>query len=428
MPRYVFVSPKGYVGTGPGQQGLMILDLDGQPVWFLPSPGVAPFNFQLQSYQGQPVLTWWAGSVAAGHGEGAGYLMNTSYRIIATIRAGNGLQADLHELNLTPAGTALITAYRTADADLSPLGGPSDGQVLACQAQEIDIATGRMLFAWDCLDHVPITETREPLPSGSPAAPFDYFHMNSIGVTADGDLLISSRNTWTVYKVSRASGQIVWRLNGRRSDFTMGPGAAFYWQHDVRAQPGGRITVFDDASSPPEETQSRGIVLSLDEATHRASLVRQFVHPARLLSDNQGSMQLLANGRAFVGWGDEPYFSEFLPDGRLVLDGRLPANDQSYRAFTYDWVGHPTDDPVLAAQPSTTGGVTVYASWNGATELANWRVLAGPSPASLAVAANVQRSGFETAISVRSPGPYYAVVALDRNHRQIGRSSPVRAT
>ena len=427
-PHHIFLSPKGYVGNGPGQQGLMILDTAGQLVWFLPMPANAPFNFQMQTYQGKPVLTWWSGSVTAGHGQGACTIMDASYRTIATIQAGNGLQADLHEMTLTPAGTALITAYRTAAADLSALGGPTSGQVLSCQAQEIDIATGQMIFAWDSLDHVPVTETRAALASGDQTTPFDYFHMNSISLAPDGDLLISSRNTWTVYKVSRASGNIVWRLNGKASDFAMGPGAAFYWQHHVRAHAGNQLSIFDDGSSPPEESQSRGILLSVDETAKQARLVRQYVHPARLLADNQGSMQILPDGRVFVGWGDQPYFSEFTADGTLVLDGRLPANDQSYRAFAYDWVGKPTDAPALAVQPSTTRGVTAYASWNGATELASWRVLAGASASSLSPAATVHRAGFETAIAVGSSGPYFVAAALDRSGREIGRSAPVHLT
>jgi hypothetical protein len=120
---------------------------------------------------------------------------------VAEIRAGNGLQADLHELNLTPQGTALVTAYRVTTTDLSVLGGPSNGQVLAPQAQEIDIATGKLLWYWDCLEHVPVTETCSSPPNEKQTSPFDYFHMNSIAVAPDGDLLISARNTWAVFKL-----------------------------------------------------------------------------------------------------------------------------------------------------------------------------------------------------------------------------------
>ncbi|MGH9101569.1 MAG: arylsulfotransferase family protein, partial [Acidimicrobiales bacterium] len=232
-PRYVLVSPKGYQADGPGQQGLMILDRRGRLVWFLPRPGhsSSPFDLQVQTYRGQQVLTWWQGTVVTGHGQGSCHVADSSYREIATVQAGNGLQADLHELCLTPHGTALITAYRTAAADLSAIGGPRRGQVLACQAQEVDVQSGRLLFSWDSLDHVPVTESYGKPATGKSAAPFDYFHINSVSLAPDGDLLISARNTWTVYKVARPGGEVVWRLNGKRSDFEMGGGSRFYWQH-----------------------------------------------------------------------------------------------------------------------------------------------------------------------------------------------------
>ncbi|MGH9067602.1 MAG: arylsulfotransferase family protein [Acidimicrobiales bacterium] len=430
-PRYVFVSPKGYQTDGPGQQGLMMLDTAGNLVWFLPLVGSssAPFDLQVQTYRGKPVLTWWQGKVLAGYGEGLCHLADSSYRQIATVQAGNGLKADLHELNLTPEGTALITAYRTADADLSALGGPAKGQVFACQAQEVDVATGKLLFSWDSLDHVPVTETYAKLPTGKSKGPFDYFHINSVSLAPDGDLLISARNTWTIYKVSRSTGKIAWRLNGKKSDFAMGKGTNFYWQHHARAHPGGELSLFDDGASPPEEVQSRGIVLRLDTKAGQpatAQLVRQYTHPAKLLADNQGSMQLLGDGRVFVGWGDEPYFSEFTKDGTLVLDGRFPADDQSYRAFTSDWTGHPTESPALAVEGDTTGGTTVYASWNGATELSSWVVLSGKSPSNLTAAGRSRRVGFETVISVVSSDKWFAVAALDRQGKEIGRSKPVQ--
>ncbi|MGH9128883.1 MAG: arylsulfotransferase family protein [Acidimicrobiales bacterium] len=423
--RYIFVTPKGYQTTGPGQAGLMVLDREGKLLWFMPklATSESPFDLQVQTYQGKPVLTWWQGTVVNGSGQGECYIADSSYRQIATVQAGNGLKADLHELVLTPQGTALITAYRTTTTDLSAIGGPSKGQVMACQAQEIDVATGKLVFSWDSLDHVPVTETEAGLTN---KGPFDYFHINSVSLAPDGDLLISARNTWTVYKVSRSSGDIVWRLNGKHSDFTMGKGSHFYWQHHVRAHAGNQLSIFDDAASPPEEAQSRGILLHLDPRTMQASLVRQYVHPARLLAGNQGSMQVLSDNRVFIGWGNQPYFSEFLRDGTLVLDGRFPVDDQSYRAFAYDWVGTPTDDPAMAVKPDTTGGVTVFASWNGATQLDSWQVLAGKGPSSLAPAASAPKVGFETPISVDSSCPYFAVVALDTNSTQIGRSKPVR--
>jgi hypothetical protein len=423
-PRYLLLAPKGYSTGGPGQQGLMIVDRRGELVWFQ-SSGSFTMGLDVQSFQGQPHLTWWEGNIVNGYGQGVGVIADASYRRVATVHAQNGLQADLHEFALTPQGTALVTAYSTVEADLSSLGGPRAGQLLEGVVQEIEVATGRLLFEWHSLQHVPIEETYQKL-DPSAGGLFDYFHVNSVAVAPDGDLLISARNTWTVYKVSHATGEVLWRLGGRRSDFALDPGARFAWQHHVRPHGAARISIFDNGASPAVERQSRAILLSVDEQARRATLEREYTHPAELLVPNQGSFELLQSGGALVGWGAQPYVSEFDENGDLVLDGRLPADDQSYRAFARDWVGKPSEPPALAIGSNAVGGSTVYASWNGATQVARWQVLAGESPGTLSPIAQEPRSGFETAISVNSSGPYFVVVALDRSGAELGRSQPQR--
>jgi hypothetical protein len=425
-PSSVILAPRGYALGAPGQSGVMVAGSDGHLIWFRPTAGT-PMDLNVQSYQGKPVLTWWEGDIINGYGNGTGQIVDETYAQVATVHGGNGLQADLHEFLLTPQGTALITAYRSLNTDLTSVGGPASGPTLEGVVQEIDVATGAVLFEWRSLDHVALTETYLPSPGPSPTAPFDYFHVNSIDVAPDGDLLVGARNTWAVYKVSRSSGAIVWRLGGRRSNFAVASDATFYWQHDVRAQGANTISLFDDGATPTEEQQSRGLVLALDTAQMRATLSRQYTHPARLLAPNQGSMQVLASGGAFVGWGAEPYFSQFAADGTILLDGRLPNNVQSYRTYVRSWTGRPTDTPAIAVRSSAVVGTTVYASWNGSTELAEWQVLAGAGAPSLSAVARARRTGFETSISVASSGPYYAVVALDRTGAQLGRSAAVQA-
>ena len=427
QPRYIFVAPRGYTSTSVGQSGLMIVDRDGGLVWFGPPLGGTPLNFTTQVYRGKPVLTWSAGVVnEVGVTTGTSYIADSSYHVIATVKAGNGAQTDLHDFKLTPQGTALVTAHRKVSADLSALGGPAKGAVLASAAQEIDVATGKVLLDWNSLDHVPLTESKQPLQGGTAAAPYDYFHINSVALAPDGDLLISSRNTWTVYKVARRSGTIRWRLGGKKSNFTAGPGAAFSWQHDASMPGPDTLTLFDNASAPPEEKQSRALVLHVDTGAMRVRLRRAYTHPADLLADNQGSMQLLPDGRAFVGWGAQPYFSEFAGNGELLLNGQFPLNDQSYRAFTSDWTGHPPGRPAVVVRPNPARGSAVHVSWNGATEVETWAVLAGKNPSALAAAGSQRWAGFETVISVNSEGPYFAVTAHDASGQQLGRSATVK--
>jgi Arylsulfotransferase (ASST) len=428
VPPYVFLGNKAYLGSPVGQPGLMIAQRDGEIAWFNPVTDGQVMDFNVQSYQGKPVLTWWRGIIGSTFGKGTCYIADSSYLVIATVKAGHGLMADMHEFNLTDQGTALITAYRQRSADLSAVGGKTSGAVWSGVVQEIDIATGDVVLQWDSLDHVPVTETRQPLIGGTPDRPFDYFHINSIGVASDGDLLVSSRNTWTVYKIGRHDGTIRWRLGGKKSDFTIGAGARFYWQHHVRAHGTDLLTVFDNGSSPAEEAQSRGLLLSLDTASKHVTLQHAYTHPAGLLADNQGSVQLLPGNRVFIGWGAEPYFTQYDADGSVLLDGQLPIGDQSYRAFTADWTGYPVDRPAVVVKTNPANGSAVYVSWNGATEVATWRVHAGKKDSTLSTVASQPRSGFETVIAANSTGPYFAVTAHDSAGKLLGQSATAERT
>ncbi len=429
--RYLFLNAP-YSASGHG--GTMILDSRGELVWFGPDTGTGHrLTFSPQSYQGKPVLAWFQGLVVKGYGQGELVIADSSYRTIKVIRAANGVLADFHEFVITPAGTALVTAYRKhSGADLSDVGGSSSGVLLSGVAQEIDIATGRLLFEWDSLRHVPVTETYQARDEigdggdGTAARPFNYFHINSLALDADGDLLVSSRNTWTVYKVSRKTGEVLWRMNGKKSDFTMGPGARFSWQHDVRPHGDGALTVFDNGAFPAQEKQSRALILAVDTRAMHVSLTKAYVHPGkRLLAGAMGSAQLLPGGGMLVGWGTEPFFSEFAPDGRLLLDGRIARDAPSYRAYAGHWAGHPAEPPAVAVR-RRSGGATVYASWNGATSVASWTVYAGKAPSSLVEIGSVRRSGFETAITVHSAGPYFAVQSRDAAGKALSRSLPVK--
>jgi Arylsulfotransferase (ASST) len=423
VPPYVFLANKPYIGRPIGQRGLLMAERGGDVAWFRPQTQVWDFN--VQSYKGKPVLTWWHGRTGAIYGRGNCYIADSSYAQIAEVKCGNGLMADMHEFNLTSQGTALVDAYMPQKADMSSVGGKKNGVVAAGVVQEIDIATGDVIFEWNSLDHVPLTESMS-MPangSGTSDSPYDYFHINSIDVAWDGDLLVSSRNTWAVYKVGRRDGQVKWRLGGKNSSFAMGPGARFYHQHHVRSAGSGVITIFDNGASPQKEPQSRGIIVKLDLTKMTATLQQAFTSPGKLLADNQGSMQLLPGDRALVGWGAQPYYTEFDSDGSVIMNGQLPNGDQSYRAFTGDWAGYPADKPAVALRANPARGTAVYVSWNGATEVATWRVLAGKHPSSLAAVATQPRNGFETVIVADSTGPYFAVAAHDASGQQLGESA-----
>ncbi len=422
LPTGRMMSTAQAVAAGLGMTGVQITNPNGTLVWFHPVNGLAT-NLQVQTYRGKPVLTYWAGKIVSGIGYGNGYLLDTGYNPVATIKAGNGLRVDLHELTLTPQNTAIVTAYRNRAADLTAIGGPAQGVAIESVIQEIDIASGKVLFQWNSLDHVPVADSYA---KAQGTGPQDYFHINSVGLWDNNHLIVSSRNTWSAYLIDRRTGAIVWTLGGKKSDFHIGPGANFEWQHHIRRLGQKQMTVFDDGAVPVEEPTSRGLVLDIDETHKRVALAKAFIHPARLLTYYEGSVQVLPNGNVFVGWGTEPYSSEFLPTGELLYDLRFPTNDQSYRAFRYPWTANPSAPPLISLDKDQIGGYALHASWNGATDVASWQVLSGTSTKNLEPVAVVPKSGFETVITTHAQGPYVAAAALDVHGKRLGVSNPVR--
>jgi hypothetical protein len=420
-PGDVFLTPT----HGLGQSGPMIVNPQGGLVWYQPVPtGEVATDLQVESYRGQPVLTWWQGLIPAilGVGFGTDEIYSSSYTPIATVSAGNGYRADLHDFQLTPQGSAFITAYSLVDADLSSVGGSRDGALQDAIVQEIDVPTGLVMFEWHAYGHVELSDSFTRPPEDT-EHPWDFFHLNSISLDpwGDGNFVISSRNTWAAYEIDHVSGAILWRLGGRRSSFRMGPGTGTAWQHDVRWQPDHTLTIFDNGASPKQHSQSRVIREQLDWPRREVTLVGRDVRSPPLLTGSQGDDQVLADGNSFVGWGEEPYFTEFSPSGQIVFEGHFPFPGESYRAFRFAWSATPAAPPALAVTVSGSGS-TVYASWNGATGVSAWRVLAGATPATLAAVASAASTGFQTTIAVAGTDADFAVQALGAGGEVLGTS------
>ena len=336
-----FGPPSGH-GAGPE-----ILSTAGQVIWYHPVPaGTAVTDFRTQTYLGKPVLTWIQQSKS---GSVTDYIYNDHYKLIATVKAGDGAATDMHEFQLTPWNTALITATKTVRANLAAFGGPKNQVVTDGIVQEIDIRTGKVLFQWDSAGHVPYGDSHLPLP-GNANEGWDWFHINAAHLDPSGNLIVDSRYTWAFYDVSRRTGKVLWQLGGKHSSFKEkaapgqvldNAGAIFAWQHDPVAVSSDVYTVFDDESDG-DSTQlpySRAVTVRLDFKTHVATLVKAFRQPEGLLTVAFGSVQTTSDGDQFVGWGQAPYVSEFSPSGKLVYNAEFPRGDFNYRAYLLPW--HP---------------------------------------------------------------------------------------
>ncbi|MGH2912442.1 MAG: arylsulfotransferase family protein [Solirubrobacteraceae bacterium] len=422
-PGYTFLAPY----AGPGQYGPMILNSAGRLVWFKPVPkGSRAADLRVQRYEGRPVLTWWEEPLlAGGRHDGGIVIADSSYRTIKIVRAGNGYQPDLHAFQIAPNGTAVFTVYDAIRCNLTAHKGPADGAVADTLFQEVDLKTGLVRFEWHSLDHVSLSDSYSPVAStGTPKSPWDYFHINAVS-NEGGGLLVDSRNTWAAYDVDAHTGKVIWRLGGKKSSFKMGHGARPAWQHDLRREPDGTISFFDNGATPKVHAQSRVIVLRLDTAHMTAKLVSSFVHRKPLVAPSQGDFQPLTGGNWFVGWGQEPYLSEYSSTGGLLFDAHMPVRYQSYTAFKFPWAGAPTERPRLTLT-SAAGETVAHVSWNGATGVSRWRVMGGPSRKALAPLATATTHGFETSIPIASPPRYVAAQSLGAGGDVLGTSSVLR--
>lgn len=409
---------------GSGGDGPTIVRPDGSVVWYhRVAPYVKTYDFRVQTYRGRPVLTWFEGLPASGHSRGTDTIMNSSYRTIAHVKAGNGYVADHHEFQLTPWGTALITVYQPVHWNLASVGGPADGLAYDSIFQEIDIPTGNVLAEWHSLDHVGLADTYyTSLPT-----PFDYFHINSLDSRSRGYVLVSGRATHTVYQVEEATGRVIWRLGGKHSSFS-GAGAGLSSQHDARFLDGTDLSVFDNGSGvgPPARAHSRAVVVHLDSSAATATLTTDDEGSWLPSVSSQGSAQVMPDGYLFVGWAGQHAASEFDRSGREIYRSTLPDQDETYREFRFPWSATPKTRPAVAASASGSSTM-VWASWNGATDVAAWRVLTGSSRTNVTAPAGVHsRYWFETGMSVSGTPAYVRVQALAADGSVLATSA-VRA-
>jgi len=446
----IFVSPYAFSADAIyGQPGALILDNEGNPLWFRPlsSPNLMNTDFRVQTLYGKQVLTFWQGTLAtppaytnvpAGSSEPGScyYILDNHYRVIKTISAQKDFISDIHEFRITPNNTALLLSTKAVPMDLTPYGGPKNGYVQDFAIQEIDIKTNKLTFFWSALEHIPLADSYEPASSATSSNNiWDAYHLNSIGLTdSANDIVVSGRNTWTIYRIHKPTGNIVWQLGGKHSDFIIESGAHFSWQHDARFLPNNVISMFDDnccesSTIPPGTPPSHGLILQLNLTNMTANVKKSYYHDPNLQISSQGNVQSLENGNKFIGWGESQYYSEYKKAGNTeddpalntIYDAQMPGNNYTYRAYRNNWIGFPCSLPSIAVK-SNGDQITVYASWNGSTQTITWQVFAGHCSDKLSKIKTTNKTGFETAITVNNHGPYFQVKAVNAKGKVIGVS------
>lgn len=394
-PGYLFIAQRG---SAPKQTGLIIADTAGDIIWVNPYYGQGNLGFRKQQYQGKDVLTTWNGvTEAAGYGEGRYFVIDQGYNLIANFTSLNNTSGDMHEFKIVN-DTALVTIYEQFQYDLTAYGGTADGYINSGRFQHINMTSNELIFDWRSIDHVDPSESYASISgAGIQANPWDYFHINSVDYqTSDNSYLISSRHCSTIYKIT-SDGNIAWRLGGKMSNFTMGTGTNFEWQHHARWRGSNQISLFDNAAQSTtvvNETETRGLLLNVDQTNFNCTLATQFINPSHPLSTSQGDVQFLDNGNVFMGYGDLALAAEYAPSGQVLGTlqfAPITSDVQSYRVYNQNWTATPGIPPDVAVQNNN-----LYFSWNGATGLSYWNVYGGNDPSSLALVSSLNKTGFET--------------------------------
>ncbi|KAK5116460.1 hypothetical protein LTR62_008009 [Meristemomyces frigidus] len=387
---YVFLDPSG---PAPGHHGPLVLDAHGNLVW-TSDRFETTTNLKVQKYRGKQFMTFWSGQKAKTMGTGSYYMLDDTYRTVHKVDAvGAGVHGDLHEFKITRDDTALLTVYNRTQADLTGMGWfrGKDGWIVDSVFQEIDIATGRLLFQWKASDHFQAAHSYMTNPFGgyTEGIPFDFFHINSVEKDRSGNYLISSRHFHNVMTINGVTGQVMWELGGRSDEFkdlSNGKASDFSWQHDARwvDEEQGILSLFDNGYAWPHfnAPYSEGRFIKINFEAQTAELIQSFPSSGHALSSSQGSVQVITTeegeDHVFVGYGSSAVYSEFTTDGQLLCETHFAASSsfwwervKSYRAFKLlDWAATPRDwNPSAVINDGR-----LYVSWNGATEVAYWEL------------------------------------------------------
>ncbi|GAA5907935.1 hypothetical protein JCM6882_001532 [Rhodosporidiobolus microsporus] len=442
---YVLLS---YRGTGVGQAAPLVMDNNGSLVWSGYEDGYTDsMDLRVQQYKGEDVLTFFQGDFfSGGYGNGSWYILSSNYTKIREVYSLNqtAQTSDFHEFVITENNTALVESWRLAEADLTTAGGDGVGWTWDCVVQEIQLGASpeedELLFEWSSLE-AGVTPGESYFTvngnGNSTDNPYDSCHVNAAEKQSNGNYLVSMRGPSTIYYIDGQNGEIIWRLSGKQTNFTMGTNATFWYQHDARLVAGSDITsskfqisLFDNAAGggEPAESTARAIVLELDTDAWTAELVWEAFPSFGTPAASQGSHRIESNGNHVVGWGATPYFTEYDSDENIVHDvafGTTASVVQSYRAFKQSWAGYPLSTPSLAINSSSA-----YASWNGATDVASWALMGGSSESGVStVVATTEKTGFETEVAsgLNETYTFFAAAALAFDGTCLG-VSPVYST
>jgi hypothetical protein len=228
---------------------------------------------------------------------------------IDTLTTVNGVKVDFHECRILSDTSYVILGVREDTVDLSALPGGNPRAIVWNNVIQERTFTGRTLFEWRSLDHIPVSDAIKDVDVNTPVV--DYIHINSVVVDTDGNFLVSCRHTDEIIKINRTSGTVMWRLGGSLSkgnqfqwlNDTVGGFRGFNHQHSAIRTQRGTILLFDNGNFKPGDKSSRVVEYEVDEQAKTVRKVFEFVPSPTIYAATMGSVQELPNENIVIGWG-----------------------------------------------------------------------------------------------------------------------------
>lgn len=348
----LFVAPYASGGSG---GSLIILDRRGEPLFYRDMPA------RTLGFTRQPsgLLTYFTFPHKF-------VVLDSTYTPVDTFKVGNGYTTDGHDIQLLPDGHVLLLAYDYEPVDMSvvvPDGDP-DAMVVGLIIQELD-ADRNVVFQWRSWDHFEITDMAGCAGTLT-ASIIDYVHGNAIALGLDGNILLSSRNMCEITKIDRVTGDVLWRMapNGKHNDFLfLDDPRGFSLQHDVRQQPDGHLTLFDNGGCV-YPVYSRAVSYEIDEINKTVYLAWEYRHTPDIYGPYMGSVQRHDDGTTTIGWGTttvNPRVTDLHAGDSTAMEVAFEGLTWTYRAFRFPWT-----TSIASVSPSSLDFGTVLAD-NSAT-------------------------------------------------------------
>jgi arylsulfotransferase ASST len=320
----------GMVNATGATHGAMVVNGLGEVVWYHVTDN------PVTDFQRQPDGTYTAAEVPAS-GSGAHFdQFDREGRLLRVWTAPpESASTDWHELRLLPGNLALIAGTQTRVMDLSALGGSASATVVGNVLYRVQ-ADGQVVFRWNAFDHLAVDDL-DPAVDVTQGS-VDWTHVDAVDVAPDGGYLLTFRNLSQVVKIDAVTGAVIWRLGGKRSDFTFpdDPLGGPSFPHGARELANGNVLLFDNGNGRATQ-ESRAVEYALDRQSMQARVAWQYApSPPRHASD-LGFAQRTSAGTTLVTFGTEGHVDEV--DGTGAVKWSLQSSDPAvpiYRAIRID--------------------------------------------------------------------------------------------